>query len=85
MITLSYLHVILFLAIAFALLCAVIHQTREKHRLATGLEAFQNLLQRAVRSRHGAELNLNGHPWRITLVPVKTEDAETQEMPKSQP
>lgn len=81
MITLSYLHVILYLAAAFGLLCSLLFLRFENQRKARFIRDFETLLMRAVRSRHGAELNLNGHAWRLTLTPQKTEDAETQAMP----
>lgn len=71
MITLSYLHAILYLVVTFGLLCGLLSLRLENQRKARFIRTFENLLMRALRSRHGAEINLNGHAWRVTLAPVK--------------
>lgn len=84
MITLSYLHAILYLVVTFGLLCGLLSLRLENQRKARFIRTFENLLMRALRSRYGAEINLNGHAWRVTLAPVKREDGETAGEPETE-
>lgn len=82
MITLSYLHFILWLALSFFLICAGLYLRLENQRKRRFIDDFQRLLIRSIRSPRGVEINVHGSIWRLSLAPAKAEDEQPQEVVK---